>query len=106
MMSNFSISQHVFYLFGELSAIFIEFEIVICKPCQFGRGFNLSFGKGLILFHKFTSQELFDLNQSNHSQAFALACHALVFLIFVLQAIFPEKPSSSFLPCLPCCLGS
>ena len=27
----------VFYSFGELSAIFIKFEIVVCKPFLFGR---------------------------------------------------------------------
>ena len=46
--SNFSFSRIVFYPFGELSAIFIKFEIVICKFFQFGRVINLSFGKGLI----------------------------------------------------------
>ena len=35
--TNFSISHSVFYPFGELSAIFIKFEIVVCKPFQFGR---------------------------------------------------------------------
>ena len=30
-ISNFSISHSVFYLSGELSAIFIKFEIVVCK---------------------------------------------------------------------------
>ena len=35
--SNFSFSHSVFYLFRELSAIFIKFEIVVCKPFQFGR---------------------------------------------------------------------
>ena len=35
--SNFSFSHSVFYPFGELSAIFIKFEIVICKLFQFGR---------------------------------------------------------------------
>ena len=29
--SNFSFSNSVFYPFGELSAIFIQFEIVFCK---------------------------------------------------------------------------
>ena len=37
VMSNFSFSGSVFYLFGEFSAIFIKFEIVICKVFQFGR---------------------------------------------------------------------
>ena len=35
--SNFSFSNSVFCLFGELSAIFIKFEIVICKLFQIGR---------------------------------------------------------------------
>ena len=34
--SNVSFA-HVFYLFAELSAIFIKFEIVACKFFQFGR---------------------------------------------------------------------
>ena len=45
--SNFSFSHSVFYPFGELSAIFIKFKIVVCKLFQFGRVKNLSFGKGL-----------------------------------------------------------
>ena len=47
LTSNFSFSHSVFYLFGELSAIFIKFEIVVCKLFQFGRVYNLLFGKGL-----------------------------------------------------------
>ena len=35
--SNFSFSHSVFYWFGELSAIFFKFEIVVCKPFQFER---------------------------------------------------------------------
>ena len=35
--SNFSFSLSVFYPFGKLSAIFINFEIVPCKLFQFGR---------------------------------------------------------------------
>ena len=35
--SNFSFSHSVFSPFGELSAIFIEIEIVVCKLLQFGR---------------------------------------------------------------------
>ena len=35
--SNFSFSPIVFYPFGELSAIFINFEIVVCQLFQFGR---------------------------------------------------------------------
>ena len=46
--SNFSFSRSVFYPLGGLPAIFIRFEIVVCKPFQFGRVQNLSFGKGLI----------------------------------------------------------
>ena len=46
--SNFSFSLSVFYPFEELSANFIKFDIVVCKFFQFGRVWNLSFGKGLI----------------------------------------------------------
>ena len=45
--SNFSFSHIGFYPFGELYAIFIIFEIVICKLFQCGRVQNLLFGKGL-----------------------------------------------------------
>ena len=34
--SNFSFSRNVFLPFCELSTIFIKFEIVVCKPFQFG----------------------------------------------------------------------
>ena len=34
--SNFSFSHSVFYPSGELFAIFIEFEIVVCKLFEFG----------------------------------------------------------------------
>ena len=37
IMSNFSFTPSVFYLFRELSAIFIKFTIVVCKLFQFGR---------------------------------------------------------------------
>ena len=47
--SNFSFSHTVFYPFRELSTIFINFKIVVCKLFQFGRVQNLSFGKGLTL---------------------------------------------------------
>ena len=36
IMSNFSFSHSVFYPFGELSATFIETEIVVCKLFHFG----------------------------------------------------------------------
>ena len=48
--NNFSFSHSVFYSFGELTAIFIKFEIVICKLIQFGEVWNLSFEKGLSTF--------------------------------------------------------
>ena len=44
---NFSFSHSVFYPFGELSAVFIKFEIVVCKLFLFERVSTLSFGKGL-----------------------------------------------------------
>ena len=45
--SNLSFSRSVFFPFWELSPIFIKFEIVICKPFQFGSVRHLLFGKGL-----------------------------------------------------------
>ena len=45
--SNFSFSHSVFYQFWELFAIFIKFEIAVCKLFQFGRVLNLLFGDGL-----------------------------------------------------------
>ena len=51
VMSNFSFSHGIFYPFEELSAIFIIFEIIIWKLFQFGRVYNLSFGKGLTHYH-------------------------------------------------------
>ena len=50
VMSNFFFSHSVFHLFLELSAIFIKFEVVVCKLIKFGRVQNLSFGKGLNRF--------------------------------------------------------
>ena len=44
--SNFSFSHSVFYLFEELSAIFVKLKIVVCKVFEFGQVLNLSFGKG------------------------------------------------------------
>ena len=35
--SNFSVFHGVFYPYRELSAIFIKFEIVVCKVFRFGR---------------------------------------------------------------------
>ena len=37
IMSNFSFSHSVFYLFGELTSIFIKSEIVVSKLFQFGK---------------------------------------------------------------------
>ena len=39
-MSNFSFSHSVFYLFREVSAIFIKFKIVVCKLFQFWKSLN------------------------------------------------------------------
>ena len=47
--SNFSFYRSVFYPFGELTAVFIKFTIVVCNLYQFGRILQLSFGKGLTL---------------------------------------------------------
>ena len=37
MTCSFSFFHSVFYPFGELSAVFIKFKIVVCKLFQFGR---------------------------------------------------------------------
>ena len=39
--SNFSFTHSVFYLFREISAIFIKFKIVVCKLFQIGSVWNL-----------------------------------------------------------------
>ena len=44
--SNFSFSRNIFYPFRELFAIF-KFRIVIWKLFQFGKVYNLSYGKEL-----------------------------------------------------------
>ena len=49
--SNFSVSHSVFYPFGEPSAIFIKFKIVVCKLFQSEKGSKLSFGKHLAFFN-------------------------------------------------------
>ena len=35
--TNFPFSHNVFYPFGELSTIFVKFEIIVCKFFQFGK---------------------------------------------------------------------
>ena len=47
MTSDFSFSHIAFYPFGELSAIFVKFEIVVCILFHLGRVQNLLFEKGL-----------------------------------------------------------
>ena len=64
--SNFFFSHSVFYPFEELSAIFIKFRIVICKPFQFGIVENLSFGKELTLYKTFNDPEKLYTTQSQH----------------------------------------
>ena len=45
--SNFPFFHNVFYSLEELSAIFIKFEIAVCKLFQFETVKNLSFGREL-----------------------------------------------------------
>ena len=61
--SNFSFSRSVFYLFGELSFIFIELKVVVCKlflvwkskkKMSFGKGLNTMRKKG---FNKFNEKK-------------------------------------------------
>ena len=51
--NNFSFTRSVFYPSEALSATFIRFEIVIWKPFQFGKVWNLLFWKGLTAFSPF-----------------------------------------------------
>ena len=46
---KFLLSHSVFYLFRDLSSVFMKFKIVVSKPFQFVRVLKLSSGKGLIL---------------------------------------------------------
>ena len=63
IMRKFSFSHSVLNLFGELSAIFIKFEIVACKVFQFERVKNLSFGKRV----HFMDSKLCDVMLGNNS---------------------------------------
>ena len=47
--SNSIFIRRVFYPVRELSTIYIKLEIVVCKLFEFGRVYNLSYGKGLKL---------------------------------------------------------
>ena len=49
---NFSFSHSVFYPFGELSAIFIKSEIVICKFFQFGPVRNIVVWERIFRFYR------------------------------------------------------
>ena len=44
---QFLLFPQFFNFLGELSAIFIKFKIIVCQLFQFGKDYNLSFGKGL-----------------------------------------------------------
>ena len=46
--SNFSFFHSVFYPVEKISGIFLKFNIVVCKPFEFGRVQNLLFGNGLM----------------------------------------------------------
>ena len=55
--SNFSFSHSVFCLFGELSAIFNKFDIVVYQLFQVERLLNLLFGKRLNkIYYSITTQ--------------------------------------------------
>ena len=64
--SNFSFSHSVFYSFGELSAIFTKFRLVICKLFQFGRVQYLLCGKGLIATFQLSSADSLNLGRSQN----------------------------------------
>ena len=45
----FVFHKHILFFFN-FDAIFIEFDIVVCKPFEFGSVKNLSFGKWSMLY--------------------------------------------------------
>ena len=47
--NNFSFSHSVWYLFEELSAVFIRLKLLSANSLSFGKVLNLLFGKGLYL---------------------------------------------------------
>ena len=51
--SNFSFSHSVFYSFGELSAIFIEFEIVVYELFQFVKSLNFFVWESYLIISPF-----------------------------------------------------
>ena len=101
--SNFSFSHSVFYLFGELSAIFNKLEIVVCKLLQFGRVQNFLFGKGLKAFPstpyqttKFDTSPVWEDLQRNLK-----TCAFFFFFIIIWLPAFPPFPtmfSKGFFP--------
>ena len=65
-MSNISFSHSVFYLYGELSTIYMKIKIVVCKLSQFGRVQYLLFGKGL----KYQTTQFWTALNSEHLQVY------------------------------------
>ena len=59
LTSNFSSSHIVFNPFGELSAILIKSEIVICKLFHFAKVWNWLFGKELSNLQHFFYHNVF-----------------------------------------------
>ena len=59
-------------MFEKLLAIFISFEIVVCKLFQFGRVKNLLFGKGLMTLRNIASEKNVVNGQTAGKQHFLL----------------------------------
>ena len=69
--SNFFFSHGVFYPFGKLSAIFINFEIVVCKLFQFEKFVVWERVKGRILFCSVVlAFDTLTLSQTTNSRLF------------------------------------
>ena len=112
--SSFSFSHCVFYPLRELSAIFMEFRIVVCKLFQFGIVQNLSFGKGLIVEipfigilrclcslwikirpHKMCSQ-VFDYCYSLFTIGKSLLYNEMIQLVYLILFIIKQNQTSKY----------
>ena len=98
--SNFSFSHSVSYLFEELSAIFINFEIVVCKLYQFGKNLKLVVWervKHFPVFLRLNSNTNF-INVVSDLSSDNLAVTTVV--MFDLQTIHADRKFNSTVPSL------
>ena len=88
--SNFSFSYSVFYLFGEVSSIFIKFEIVVCELCQFGRVYFL-FRKKVTSSAKTLNMTFYAMSDYvRHSLAVSIQLMSYIFTFFRIVLFLVE----------------